>query len=845
MKLSCEPDHEFSKPLPLKAMRGVPAAESAWKFLGTWRRGLRLLALLVVLLFFIKGPFNGKISDPIVQQLITLDGAWTCPGTNCAAAQTSMWQQFATIINSRPDTAPPLEATSPSGCGPVSTGPSFGEEDCSTCECVQLRHIADSLANASSSQCQIPSVLNVLNDHADLVESLQQSQHRVGQLRAAAPAANTLDSGSCSDCDRVQCSAGIPAGPRCDTEVCLPVCLQLSELFASTAGSGTAECGADAAAEMMSLTATYQRRSREFEECAPCCASVAGVSASPCTAGCETAPGVPRCSEATCQEMTAFYRDLSRVYGECPSEMPPGLRGAVVGASMQEGALSMLQHPQATNLSALQLPPETVNCVRNLTRQFPVEKGNATFNGSVCYTSSLATKDKLNHALEMMAKFRRGAPDHTTLTIVLVALVLVLIRQAGHHYKNGQSTLLMTHVEEERYTDEYGVAYEAMHPEAFELKATSEGEPPTQADGKDPSDAPAAATVRTARRLVPGYERHVKAFVPLKDDFVRASRTYVSADGGNMATIPELQELSRHPDVHVLASSGGGGGGGGSSSSNPLRSDFAEADELSAHAQEVLCSGSLAINHLVWRRSMLRVCMMTLMISILVQIDHFTTQIRPGADDGGEKTSGDDMSDPLAVVADYADKICNTVCSMQSQLSSSSIMSVGIPLPSPCDELCGKMSAMIGNTAGTTGSCEIDGQPDPASESLQASYDSVDETLTMHYKMDLQKSIGGIFKLLASCWALHAYFRAEREWTQIRVSSTLVARGWVVLFAAPLLVSFVPWYNALDFDQEFAEVDLIHTMLGGIKGVNYKIKLAVATYAGHLLVSTNAVRFSV
>jgi hypothetical protein len=67
----------------------------------------------------------------------------------------------------------------------------------------------------------------------------------------------------------------------------------------------------------------------------------------------------------------------------------------------------------------------------------------------------------------------------------------------------------------------------------------------------------------------------------------------------------------------------------------------------------------------------------------------------------------------------------------------------------------------------------------------------------------------------------------------------------VVLFAAPLLVSFVPWYNALDFDQEFAEVDLIHTMLGGIKGVNYKIKLAVATYAGHLLVSTNAVRFSV
>ena len=91
-----------------------------------------------------------------------------------------------------------------------------------------------------------------------------------------------------------------------------------------------------------------------------------------------------------------------------------------------------------------------------------------------------------------------------------------------------------------------------------------------------------------------------------------------------MATIPELQELSRHPDVHVLASSGGGGGGG---SSNPLRSDFAEADELSAHAQEVLCSGSLAINHLVWRRSMLRVCMMTLMISILGTVGRFAAAL--------------------------------------------------------------------------------------------------------------------------------------------------------------------------------------------------------------------------
>jgi hypothetical protein len=63
----------------------------------------------------------------------------------------------------------------------------------------------------------------------------------------------------------------------------------------------------------------------------------------------------------------------------------------------------------------------------------------------------------------------------------------------------------------------------------------------------------------------------------------------------------------------------------------------------------------------------------------------------------------------------------------------------------------------------------------------------------------------------------------------------LVVSGWLLLFGAPLLVSFIPWWIVLDFQEAYAEKDLLTVLVGQILGWNIKFSLGLATYTSTFL----------
>ena len=95
----------------------------------------------------------------------------------------------------------------------------------------------------------------------------------------------------------------------------------------------------------------------------------------------------------------------------------------------------------------------------------------------------------------------------------------------------------------------------------------------------------------SGKRLREDYEQHTKMFIPILGDIRRALKEFTSGEGGNMATVAELKELQRHPEVHVVIDTGSG---------DMIRS--------------VLTSGNTAINHLVWRKSQIVICQFVLTV---------------------------------------------------------------------------------------------------------------------------------------------------------------------------------------------------------------------------------------
>ena len=397
-----------------------------------------------------------------------------------------------------------------------------------------------------------------------------------------------------------------------DNASCAAICTRLADHFTTNVPSA---CDP---AEIDQLSSRY----RDLQPCVTCCTSTIPG------AGCSFRPDatLPGCAEsrpsAACSELADLYASLSRKYNECPDQLPPGLRVAMAHGSMSAVITSQFQDPRSTlNITDLGMPPETRECVNNLTQRFPQPTTNANSDSS-CFNDVEATRDMMNEFLQIIHRFARQKNKHVSFMILVVVALLMLAFRIRVEFEYASQAVRMTPQEERQYAMSHRNVKGVLDDTAWE-------------DSDDPKFGP---------KLAMDWSMHISQFVPVYHDWFRARRNFISNQGGNLATIDELKTLSHHPEVHVLGSSSGAANDG-------------ERDELSSHAvspqaQAVLESGSTAINFLVWRRSMLRVCYLVLALSMCFQLSALKTSVQEtrliGAPTGDDERSSD--IDPVEVV---------------------------------------------------------------------------------------------------------------------------------------------------------------------------------------------------
>ena len=398
-----------------------------------------------------------------------------------------------------------------------------------------------------------------------------------------------------------------------DSTLCPAICTRLADYFTTNVPSA---CDPR---EINQLSSQYL----DLQQCVTCCTSMMP------DAGCSFLPdaALPGCTEAcpsaTCNELAGLYTNVSRVYNDCPDQLPPGLRVAMAHGSMSPVIISRFQDPRSIlNITGLGMPPETSECINNLTKRFPQlipqRATNDSSADSNCYNDVETTRDMMNDFLRIVRTFDQANNEHVAFKMVVVVALLMLAFRVRVQFEYASQAVRMTPNEEREYAMSHRDVRGVLDDAAWE-------------DSDDP-------------KLAKDWSMHISSFVPVYHDWFRARRNFISNEGGNLATVEELKSLSHHPEVHVLGSTAREAANGGETSSH----------EVSSEAQAVLVSGSTAINFLVWRRSMLRVCMVVLALSMCFQLSALVTSIDetmsigaigapPGEDEGASDV------DPVAL----------------------------------------------------------------------------------------------------------------------------------------------------------------------------------------------------
>ena len=255
------------------------------------------------------------------------------------------------------------------------------------------------------------------------------------------------------------------------------------------------------------------------------------------------------------------------------------------------------------------MPPETRECINNLTQQFPQRTTNENSAGSSCFNDVEAIRDMMNEFLRIVRTFDQEKNEHVSFGILVVVAMLMLAFRVRVQFEYASQAVRMTPQEERQYAMSHRDVRGVLDDAAWE-------------DSDDP-------------KLAKDWSMHISAFVPVYHDWFRARRDFIYNEGGNLATVEELKTLSHHPEVHVLGSTTSGAANDGEPSG-------LSSHAVSSEAQAVLESGSTAINFLVWRRSMLRICMVVLAISMCFQLSAVLDSVHelisigapPGEDEG-------------------------------------------------------------------------------------------------------------------------------------------------------------------------------------------------------------------
>lgn len=205
------------------------------------------------------------------------------------------------------------------------------------------------------------------------------------------------------------------AGGGCDA-TCAEVCTTLAELFEPTVGAVSAGCQSAVQQLHMNgvddLVTLYQTQ----QACVGCCILD------------EALPGQPvcnsvRCPAVTCEGLRVLYSSTSRVYGECPAELPAELRAVALTPDA-----NLLK--EFVKLDEWSLPPLVQQCASKLSVRFP-QVQTKYYNSSVCKTETVRLVDRMNNLLKLARNFEvpanRSIWDHLVFYIVMFVAVSLLL----------------------------------------------------------------------------------------------------------------------------------------------------------------------------------------------------------------------------------------------------------------------------------------------------------------------------------------------------------------------------------------------------------------------------------
>lgn len=282
------------------------------------------------------------------------------------------------------------------------------------------------------------------------------------------------------------------------------------------------------------------------------------------------------------------------------------------------------------------------------------------------------------------------------------------------------------------------------------------------------------------------------------------------------------QDALRHPNRDASADS------------VDVEDDKLHALGVSDHAREVVRNGSTAINYLVWRRSMMWISIVALTLNLL---NHFINVLSLLGYRMMEPASADNLDaegevDVFSVIVSHVTNACYLLCEVQGLVGREGLgqgILQGSDGSSRCTDLC---DSLVSATTGTA----IDEITCPATDQSMEARENTDEssdwtwTGSMQDKFKLYKVIGELFKCATTTIALVLVRQAEKRWKSVQESSALVAKGWVLVFATPLLLSTIPWYIFLNFPGEFEDDALMAQVPGYLKGSKFKLQIGTAVY---------------
>ena len=259
-----------------------------------------------------------------------------------------------------------------------------------------------------------------------------------------------------------------------------------------------------------------------------------------------------------------------------------------------------------------------------------------------------------------------------------------------------------------------------------------------------------------------------------------------------MATLSELRELQQYPENHIMWDA------------NP------DQDSM---IREIILNGNLAVNFLVWRKSLLRVCFVVLVVNATyVMFQLVSNYMQHGTYILDEVPEPGETSHVYNSVATWVDGVCSLMCTMRSQGTTIEMMGPGF-----CDGMCRSFADSINATGTCLGNSGETLVPTP-------------ET-SMKLKFYAYEAMLQVLKFLTSSVAAVLFYKAADSWCNLKRSFNLALVGWMMVYTAPLVYSFVPWYIALRFDNSYTEEDPMVQMFQHIpKALRYRVEMGLNIY---------------